>query len=48
MAETELKPVYENGFEAAITWDQFTVDFSKDAFTISNRGVTHLRFTRVR
>lgn len=48
MAEVELKPLYENGFEVAITWDSFIVDFRRDAFTISNRGVTHLLFTRVR
>jgi CubicO group peptidase (beta-lactamase class C family) len=48
MAEAELKPLYENGFEVAITWDSFVVDFSRDSFTISNRGVTHLRFVRVR
>jgi CubicO group peptidase (beta-lactamase class C family) len=47
IAEVELKPLYENAFEAAAaSWAVFIVEFSDDAFTISDRGIYRLRFTR--
>jgi CubicO group peptidase (beta-lactamase class C family) len=42
LGEIELRPAYENGF----TMFGYVIEFSKDGFTLSNRGLWRMRFTR--
>jgi CubicO group peptidase (beta-lactamase class C family) len=42
LGEIELRPAYENGF----TMFGYVIEFSKDGFTLSNRGVWRMRFAR--
>lgn len=46
LAEFELTPLYENAFEGTVTFLTYVVEFSRDAFTMSDRGAYRLRFTR--
>jgi CubicO group peptidase (beta-lactamase class C family) len=43
LGEAELKPVYENAF----TMYGMVIEFSKDGFTLSNRGLWRMPFHRV-
>ena len=42
LGEIELRPAYENGF----TMFGYVIEFSKDGFTLSNRGIWRMPFTR--
>jgi CubicO group peptidase (beta-lactamase class C family) len=47
IAEFELTPLYENAFEGTVTFLTYVVEFTPDAFTLSDRGAFRLRFARV-
>ena len=42
LGEIELRPAYEDGF----TMFGYVIEFSKEGFTLSNRGIWRMPFTR--